>query len=230
MKSDNPIAKELKCLCEADNCKVGMRLVNLPEGKVKIQIFNSKDIDSIIVSKLRLIKLLQIGERKITDPNYIRIRRLIPEGPITVLDLGCGNGNPFIGADIPLLVGVDIWKNKFNMPEYDEIYFHDIRKINQLFPEKSFDVVTAIDTIEHLEKEEGYKLIRDAEKIAKKKVIFFTPKKWDKNKEAVVNKKYWSYGNPNNYHKSHWKEEDFTSRGYEIIPNTHFILAQKVIR
>jgi len=226
----DPTAIAIPCLCGEENCKVGMRIVSMPENKVKLQIINSKDIDSIVISKRRLIKLLEISERKTNDRNYIQIRSLIPKGPITVLDLGCGNGQPFIGADIPVLVGVDIWKKKFNMPEYSDVFIHDIREINRLFPEKSYDVVTNIDVIEHLEKEEGLKLIEDAEKLALNKVIFFTPKEWSENKEAVENKKYWSYGNPANYHKSHWKEEDFTSRGYEIIPNRKYILAQKVMK
>jgi len=227
MKSTDPIANEIPCICEAENCKVGMRINNISEEKVKIQIINSKDIDSIVVNKRRLIKILQIAGRKITDSNYIKIRSLIPKGPYTVLDLGCGNGAPFVGADIPILVGVDIWEKKFDMPEYDDVYFYDIKKINQLFPEKSFDIITCIDTIEHLEKEEGFKLIEDAEKLALNKVIFFTPKRWTENKEAVEDPIFWSYGNPNDYHKSLWTEKDFIDKGYEIIPNQLYILAQK---
>jgi len=228
-KPNDPIATEIPCVCGTDNCKVGMRITSVSEEKVKLQILNSKDIDSIVINKRRLIKLLQIGGRKIIDSNYIQIMNLIPKDR-TVLDLGCGNGQSFTGSDFPVLVGVDIWKKKFEMPEYDEVYFHDIREIDKLYPPKSFDIVTAIDTIEHLEKEEGFKLIENAETIAKNKVIFFTPRKWSENKEAGENKKFWSYGNPYNYHKSLWKEEDFTSRGYEIIPNKNYILAQKELK
>ncbi|GAG79676.1 unnamed protein product, partial [marine sediment metagenome] len=103
------------------------------------------------------------------------------------------------------------------------------RKILDLFSEKSFDVVTVTDVIEHLTREEGIKLIEDAEKLARKKVIFFTPKIWDDNREAVKNPKYWSYGNIDNYHKSLWTEEDFTERGYTIIP-WRAILAEKELK
>jgi len=229
MKNEEKTAKELRCLCGIENCGVGMKINNMPEGKVKIQIINSKDIDSIIVNKFNLIKILERIDRKQIDNNYIQISSLIPKNN-TILDLGCGCGSPFVGTDFPLIVGVDIWKNKFDMPEYDEVYFNDVREIDKLFPENSFDVVTCIDFIEHLTKEDGLKLIEDAEKIALFKVIFFTPKKWTENKEAVENKNYWSYGNKYNYHKSHWTEEDFISRGYEIIPNKNYVLAQKAMR
>ncbi len=147
----------------------------------------------------------------------------------TVLDLACGCGNPFAGIKFPTLIGVDIWKKHFNMPEYDNVLHYDIRKINEIFQEKCFDVVTAFDVIEHLEKEEGFKLIKDAERIARKKVIFFTPKKWDDNKKAVETKHYWSYGNPANYHKSLWKEKDFTDLGYKTLSYRGYVFVEKVI-
>lgn len=226
--SEDPFATGLKCLCGTENCKIELRVVDM-EDNVKLQIFNSKDIDSVTINKYELIKVLKLSGRKQKNSNYIKIMSLIPKDR-TVLDLGCGNGQSFIGANFPALVGVDIWKKKFYMPEYDVVYIHDIREINKLFPEKTYDVITCIDTIEHLEKEEGFKLIDDAERIALNKVIFFTPRKWSENKDHTENPEYWSYGNKHNYHKSHWTEKDFTDRGYEIIPNKNYILAQKVMK
>ena len=161
-----------------------------------------------------------------SNRGYKPIMDLIPRDS-TILDLGCGCGNPFKGIKFNLLVGVDIFKKKFDMPEYNVVIFANSNKIDELFLDKSFDIVTGIDFIEHLKKEEGFEIMKKAEKIARKKVIFFTPKRWRDNKQAVENKKYWSYGNPDNYHKSLWKEEDFTSRGYEIIPKMNYVLAQK---
>ena len=161
---------------------------------------------------------------------YKKIMNLIPRDS-TILDLGCGCGNPFRGIKFPLLVGVDVFRKRFDMPEYDVVMFYDVNKIDELFLDKSFDIVTGIDFIEHLKKEEGFEIIKKAEKIARKKVIFFTPKKWDDNKQAVEDSKYWSYGNTYNYHHSLWCEEDFIQRGYEIVPfNLRYVLAQKEIK
>lgn len=145
----------------------------------------------------------------------------------TVLDLGCGCGNPFKGATNPLLVGLDIFKKEFDMPEYDLIVFQDALKMDELFLENSFDVVVGIDFIEHLLKEDGFKVMEKAEKVARSKVIFFTPKKWTNNKVAVEDSSYWSFGNQHNLHQSHWVDEDFKSRGYEIKPCQGFVLAVK---
>ena len=160
---------------------------------------------------------------------YKQIMNLIPRDS-TILDLGCGCGNPFKGIKFPLLVGVDIFRKKFDMPEYDTVIFYDVNKIDELFPEKSFDIVTGIDFIEHLKKEEGFEIIKKAEKIARKKVIFFTPRKWSENKRAVEDSHYWSYGNPANYHQSLWNDEDFIKQGYEIVPFQGYVLAQKEIK
>ena len=163
------------------------------------------------------------------NPSYRHIMKLISKDS-TILDLGCGCGNPFKGIKFPLLVGVDVFRKKFDTPEYDVIMFYDVKKIDELFLEKSFDIVTGIDFIEHLKKEEGFEMIKKAEKIARKKVIFFTPRKWSENKQAVECSKYWSYGNKSNYHQSLWNDEDFIKQGYEIVPFRGYVLAKKEIK
>ena len=116
------------------------------------------------------------------------------------------------------------------MPAYDVVIFDNSNKINELFLDKSFDIVTGIDFIEHLKKEEGFEIMKKAEKIARKKVIFFTPRKWSKNKQAVEDSEYWSCGNPANYHQSLWNDEDFIKQGYEIVPFQGYVLAKKEIK
>lgn len=173
--------------------------------------------------------ILMVPYRIQDNKGYAPIMALVPIDA-TILDLACGCGNPFKGVKPRLLVGVDVFRKNFSMPEYDIVLNHDVRKITDLFYEKSFDVVTAFDAIEHFTREEGAKLIEDAEKLARTKVVFFTPTKWTENKEAVENKKYWSYGNSFNYHKSLWSEKDFLDRGYRIVPFQGYALAEKVLK
>lgn len=44
-----------------------------------------------------------------------------------------------------------------------------------MLPSKSVDTVFAIDVIEHMEKESGFKMLREAERVARQQVIIFTP-------------------------------------------------------
>ena len=52
------IATGLKCICGAEGCEIELRVVDLGD-RVKIQIFNSKKIDSIIVDKSDLKEMLK---------------------------------------------------------------------------------------------------------------------------------------------------------------------------
>lgn len=58
MKPTDPISSSMKCLCGEKKCEIELRVVDF-EDKVKIQIFNSKDIDSIMVNKSDLMEKLK---------------------------------------------------------------------------------------------------------------------------------------------------------------------------
>ncbi|MBU4242294.1 MAG: SAM-dependent methyltransferase, partial [Nanoarchaeota archaeon] len=73
----------------------------------------------------------------------------------------------------------------------------------------SFDCVLASDLIEHLTKEEGNKLIKMMEKIAKKRVIIFTPNGF--LPQGEFNKNPWQV------HKTGWTVEEMQKKGYKII-------------
>ena len=57
--SEDTLGKSLKCLCGAKNCEIELRVVDMPEDQVKLQIFNSKEIDSIMVNKSELKEMLK---------------------------------------------------------------------------------------------------------------------------------------------------------------------------
>ncbi len=59
--SEDKIATGIKYLCRDKECKIELRVIGMPEEKVKLQIFDSKDINSIVV---RLSDLKKILERK----------------------------------------------------------------------------------------------------------------------------------------------------------------------
>ena len=125
------------------------------------------------------------------------------------LDLGSGRGDY---SDLAFnTTTVDAWEG------VDADYYIDLEKEKLPFEDNSFDTVMMIDFIEHLEKEAGLRLIEDCKKIARKRIVLFTPLFWTDNSENVENPDCWAYGNPYDYHKSLWTQEDFESTGWKTF-------------
>lgn len=126
------------------------------------------------------------------------------------LDVGCGNGiactTMELNRFIPRKVGVDpkAWESGPDWTLHRTLYNEDCPVWNE-----SFDIVTCLDTLEHLPKEEGEKWLDHFEKVANKLIIIFTPNgflpqgpeqdpKFDELEK----------------HHSGWEVEDFLKRGY----------------
>jgi 2-polyprenyl-3-methyl-5-hydroxy-6-metoxy-1,4-benzoquinol methylase len=133
----------------------------------------------------------------------------------TVLDVGSGPGLPMellkVWHRFKLTVGVDVFKPYLNETKkkkiHDKYVLQDIRKLD--FPDKSYDVVIALQVIEHLEKKEAWKLIAKMEKIAKRQVILATP----------IGYMYHHHtdNNPHQEHKSEFLPEELEKKGYKIL-------------
>ena len=104
--------------------------------------------------------------------NWLSIKSLTENK--TILDIGCGDGRNYLCSGI--YVGID---------NNERIYSHKLSTgflmkydfSNGIIPfiNKNFDIVLLIDVIEHLEKDKAIILLKEAEWIAKEKVIIYTP-------------------------------------------------------
>lgn len=135
---------------------------------------------------------------------------------ISVLDVACGLSlkSKYIPAQIR--VGVDIHEPYFKHIESDVPYVvvkHDIRKLDKIFTPKSFDLVIALDIIEHITKKEGLELMKQCEKIARKAVIIETPNGYVPQDIDIQG----HGGDKWQTHRSGWVPKDFTKRGYEVV-------------
>lgn len=106
----------------------------------------------------------------------------------TVLDLGCGIFQAIEGIKCKSILGVEI------VPQYIEkakyiypVVEIDISKNLIMFVNDSFDVVIALDVLEHLEDDIARRLIIEMQYIARKKVIIYTPSKFENNEQNVIN-------------------------------------------
>jgi SAM-dependent methyltransferase len=128
----------------------------------------------------------------------------------SILDVGCGVHSPltkFIHTK-QRLDGVDISEYAIGNLEttaYGKVYQCDIRDFT---PERTYDIVTAIDFIEHLEKREGEAVLKKLEAIAARKVIIITPNGFVPQAPEP--------DNPFQEHKSGWSVAEFRSRGYRV--------------
>ncbi len=131
----------------------------------------------------------------------------------SVLDVGCGANSPL--GKIPKnfhSTGIDIFRRSIVESKKKKIHnaykLGDVRKLNKYFKKKSFDVVLALDVIEHFKKKEALKIISQMEDIARKKVILLTPNGYYQQ-EALG-------GNIHQIHKSGWESYELQEMGYAV--------------
>jgi len=142
---------------------------------------------------------------------YIRELKRLTKDCRTVLDIGCGACSPvrFLSAET---TGVDGYEPALREARNGETHDHyemaDVRNLGERYGENSFDAVTALDLIEHLPKEDGWRLLETVEKIAVRRVILFTPNGFlpQGNKED----------GDLQVHVSGWTPRDFAARGYTV--------------
>lgn len=148
---------------------------------------------------------------------YEQLYRTIKDqvrGCDSILDLGCGC-KPFMAdvtRDMKHSVGVDLFGPSLEkaaaLKTHHTFAQSEVLEYLRNSSDNSFDVVMALDLIEHLEKDGGYELLSEMERVAKKMVIIFTPNGF------VLQKPY--ENNPWQEHLSGWSFEEMKSLGFEI--------------
>jgi SAM-dependent methyltransferase len=138
--------------------------------------------------------------------------RVIDRKGKSLLDAGCGDGvmggmlknkkRLSIGAD----VNVHSLKTGLENGTHDGYVLCDVRVLP--FQPKSFDTVLAMEVLEHQEKEDALKSIKDWEAIARRQVIITTPVG-----ECRVTTRA---DNPFDEHKSYWLPQELKRQGYTV--------------
>jgi hypothetical protein len=140
-------------------------------------------------------------------------REILPDCR-TLLDLGCGAASPVaaFSARLGRAVGVDSFEPSLVGSRARRIH-GEYRRMNVLeaeerFGPRSFDCVLASDLIEHLERPDGERLLAMMERMARRKVIVFTPNGYLPS-PAVE-------GNAHQEHLSGWELSEMRARGYRV--------------
>lgn len=136
-------------------------------------------------------------------------------GAESLLDVGCGNSSAlrYFRKKPARTVGLDGYQPSLDQSRqqniHDEYVCGDILDIDTLFDNDEFDCVMSIDVIEHLPKEQGFEFLEKLEKVARRRVIVFTPNGFLPQNEHS--------GNPLQKHLSGWTVEEMQQCGYEVI-------------
>lgn len=142
------------------------------------------------------------------------IRRSVVGSCQSLLDVGCGSASVVktFSSELSLSLGVDISEEAVAASRAQGIHTHyailDITRLNRHFPDRSFDCVLASDVIEHVGKQDGDRLIAAMERIARRRVVIFTPNGF------LPQRPYG--GNPHQEHRSGWTVDEMTGRGYRV--------------
>lgn len=141
------------------------------------------------------------------------VRRGIDSEGQSLLDVGCGDGRmvrALLKGKKLFTIGVDIHAPSLRKCQEYETHDGYILCDTQRLPLKSgsFDIVLAVEVLEHLEKEEGRKLIKEWEEIACRQVIVTTPV--GVCEVRAIN------DSPYDEHKSSWYPAEFKQLGYKV--------------
>ena len=150
------------------------------------------------------------------DPNAILVRLAIRKallGCDSVLDVGCGVTTTMRQLEIPQTCGAEGYAPSFSEAKrqntHDQLVQCDVRDLSKHFQSGQFDACIALDVIEHLTKSDGLKMIADMEKIARKRIIFFTPSGFLEQHHAS--------NDDLQEHLSGWEAAEMEQLGYRVI-------------
>ncbi len=175
-----------------------------------------------------LSKLTKAGAKLLPYVQYVfwvSVRKELNKDVKTILDVGCGQGlaarfgirpRKFftVGAESSL---PDLRVAKKNRT-HDDFVLCDARSLP--FQRKSFDVVLCIEMLEHVDKEEGLRLLTDMEEIAVRKVILSTPVGF-LHTTPETSPYSPAHSNPYQEHRGGWQADELRALGYKVYCNDY---------
>lgn len=137
----------------------------------------------------------------------------------SLLDLCCGIGLGLNGLNAKEVTAVDI--HQLYLDEVKHRCGHaktvcsDTLDYIKDQPDESVDVVSLIDAIEHMEKKKGLAVLKHAKRVARKKVLVFTPEGYLENDPHNA----WGIEGGDEYqkHKSGWEIKELEKLGFKLV-------------
>ena len=95
---------------------------------------------------------------------------------------------------------------------YNHIYWDDTRKILPTIPDNAYELVIAIDILEHFDIDDGIQFLGHLKRIAEKDVLISTPKTFIHQEIEA---------NPYENHRSLWTQTQLEAQGFSQIIQNH---------
>jgi SAM-dependent methyltransferase len=131
-----------------------------------------------------------------------------------VLDVGCGSHSQLVNlrSKISRLTGIDVYPPALDEARqsgaFDELVEGPVQELGRLFAADTYDVVAAIDVLEHLDENDGAQLLEAMTRIATDRVVVLTPNRFVPQGEVG--------GNPWQVHRSGWTPAQFRAHGFTV--------------
>jgi len=145
------------------------------------------------------------------------------------LDLGSNDGRTHRGLDRSRTTAIELFEpsvEKLRQQGFAQVRRADIRDVTRDYASRGvhFERVTAFDVIEHIPKEDGYRVLADMESIASRQIVIMMPIETPELAETQQFKDFREWGlsqHPDaqrelHDHRSQWSPADLRALGYEV--------------
>ena len=147
---------------------------------------------------------------------YFALLRRIGRGSATQLDVGTGLMDSLDLFPCPVKVGLDAHRPYLeHRRTRDAVPINaDALRLSELFVPGAVDLVTFVDVIEHFEGDVAREVLRQAEGVARRRVVVTTPRGWFQQERHDA---FGLWGEELQRHKSAWDVDDLTALGYRVV-------------
>ena len=137
----------------------------------------------------------------------------------SILDLGTDDGQFMKDLSYGknwIVDGIEIYKPSFLKATTTKLYRHlwlgDLETVTKrlVTRKQKYDVVLCSQVLEHLDKNKGRKVLKFAEKLATKRIVFALPISYMNQPPEFLK------GNPYQAHRSGWTIEEFKDLGFTV--------------
>jgi len=146
------------------------------------------------------------------------MKRLIDYRSDSLLDIGAGVCRLSGEFQVPIVLALDAHRpyllNRMNRAPHIIPIHVDATQLDTVLLPKSVSSVLLSDVVEHFTKKDALTVIRQAEEVAVKRVVIFTPRGYFPQDGYDY---YNMQGEKYQQHRSGWEPEEFEAMGYDVV-------------